>query len=439
MTIIRRVFISGFTILAISLTGMVFAEDADITFLYTGDAHHFVKEEKDVPVFVSGGTLIDGTGSAPRPNPGILIEDGRFREIGAATIPEGIKRVDAGGKWILPGLIDVHAHITYFVPTGWHVEDDVMNAIRAERFMELYQKIGVTTIADVGSRYKVGYSLKRVQRMGLLGGPRLYVSGPVLTAPAGHATEFIPLEQPVYAVEATGPWQFRERVREAVKFGADFIKVTPPYTLEELSAVVEEADYWKIFVTAHIGGIPDLHLVSSGISADAGVQSVHHLYPYGKDRKQVLQDMVKKGIYVVPTMGYHMRELQGKAHVKGNWTEIHLGHTYDNVMSLFKAMQQAGVKFAVGTDSNPMDMLKIDQIYVEELNALALGGLPAMQIIQSATLHAAESIRRGDEIGSIVAGKWADMIIVTEDPLENLEALVKPEVVLQQGKIVRQQ
>ena len=437
MAIINRYLIC-FVFLSLLIPSFLFAEDADITFLYTGDLHHFVKEEKDTPVFVSGGTLIDGTGAAPRDNPGILIQEGDFREIGTASAPKGVKQLDATGKWILPGLIDVHGHITYHVPTGWNVEDDVMNAIRAERFMELYQKIGVTTIADVGSRYKVGYSLKRAQRMGLLGGPRLYVSGPVLTAPAGHATEFIPLEPPVYAVTATGPWMFRQRVREAVNLGADFIKVVPPYTPEELGAVVKEADYWKIFVTAHIGGVPDLHLISSRVAADAGVHSVQHLYPYGKDRKKVLRDMAKKNIYVVPTMGYHMRELQGKAHVKGNWTEIHLGHTYDNVMSLFKDMQNAGLKFAVGTDSNPMDMLKIDQIYLEELQALAHGGLSAMQIIQSATLHAAESIRRDEETGSITAGKWADMIIVSSNPLENLETMVKPELVMQQGKIVHQ-
>lgn len=438
MIVINR-YLTGLIICALCNTGSVYAEDTDITFLYTGDLHHFVTEGKDMPVFVKGGTLIDGTGSTPRANPGILIQDGEFKEIGSSTMPQGIKLVDASGKWVLPGLIDVHAHITYFVPTGWHVEDDVMNAIRAERFMELYQKIGVTTIADVGSRYKVGYSLKRVQRMGLLGGSRLYVSGPVLTAPAGHATEFIPLEEPVYAVVATGPWQFRQRVREAVKFGADFIKVTPPYTLEELSAVVTEADYWKIFVTSHIGGVPDLRLISSRISADAGVQSVQHLYPYGEDRKKVLRDMAKKNIYVVPTIGYHLRELQGKAHVKGNWTEIHLGHTYDNVMSLFKDMQKAGVKFAVGTDSNPMDMLKIDQIYLEELKGLAIGGLSHMQIIQAATLHAAESIRRDEETGSIAVGKWADLIIVDDDPLENLETLVNPQLVIQEGKIVYRQ
>ena len=227
MAIINR-FLICFVFLSLLSPSFLFAEDADITFLYTGDLHYFVKEEKDTPVFVSGGTLIDGTGAAPRDNPGILIQEGDFREIGTASAPKGVKQLDATGKWILPGLIDVHGHITYHVPTGWNVEDDVMNAIRAERFMELYQKIGVTTLADVGSRYKVGYSLKRAQRMGLLGGSRLYVSGPVVTAPAGHATEFIPLEPPVYAVTATGPWMFLSACPGGRKYGCRFHQSCPP-------------------------------------------------------------------------------------------------------------------------------------------------------------------------------------------------------------------
>ena len=90
MAIINRYLIC-FVFLSLLIPSFLFAEDADITFLYTGDLHHFVKEEKDTPVFVSGGTLIDGTGAAPRDNPGILIQEGDFREIGTASAPKGVK------------------------------------------------------------------------------------------------------------------------------------------------------------------------------------------------------------------------------------------------------------------------------------------------------------------------------------------------------------
>ena len=414
-------------------------EDPDITFLYTGDLKDFVEEAKPhVPIFVEGGTLIDGTGRAAATNPGILIQNGRFAELGTSEIPENATRISADGKWVTPGLIDLHAHITYFVPTGWNVEDDVMNGVRAERFLEKYQAIGVTTVADVGSRFNVGYSLKRAQRMRLIGGSRLYVSGPVITTPAGHATEFIPYEKPVYAAVATGPWEFRKRVREAVMYGADFIKVTPRYTVEELKAVVEEANDWNIFVTAHVGGLPDRPLVSGHAAAATGVHSVQHLYPYGPDRESILRDMARQGIYVVPTIGYHLRELAGNAHVKGNWMEINQGHTHENMLSLFESMQTAGLKFGVGTDSNPMDMLKIDDIYAQELEGLALGGLSPMRILQAATQHAAEALQRGDEIGSIETAKKADLIIVSDNPLKNLRALVHPEVVIQDGRVVHE-
>jgi imidazolonepropionase-like amidohydrolase len=433
------ILVTGCRLIALFLIGAtasVRAADTDWTFLYTKDLHHFVKPEPEAPLIIKGGTLIDGTGSAPRANPGILLRDGRI-ELDLSTAPAGTREVDAAGKWILPGLLDAHAHVTYFWPSGWNVEDDVMNAVRAIRMMENYQKIGVTTIIDVGARNNVAFSLKRAQRMGLVGGSRMYVSGPVITTPGGHATEFpSPYEHTPWAVVATGPWEFRNRVREAVRLGADLIKVTPPYTEEELSATVEEARYWRIPVTAHVGGVPDLPLVSGRIAANAGVASVHHLYPYGKDSKETIKQMASKGIYVIPTIGYHLRELQGKAHVTGNWMEINLGHTYDNVLSLFRQMQDGGLKFAVGTDSNAEDILKLDQVYLAELEGLAFGGLSRMQVIQAATLHVADAFGLSDQAGSIEQGKWADVTIVPADPLSSLKALVAPELVIQAGRIV---
>jgi imidazolonepropionase-like amidohydrolase len=387
----------------------------------------------DAPLYVEGGTLIDGSGNPPRPNPGIFLSNGVIESVGG-TPPAGVESLSAEGQWILPGMFDLHAHITFKLAGARDLEDDVVNAVRSERFLEAYQRIGVTTVRDVASRYHVGYSLKRAQRDGLAGGARFYVSGPLITTTAGHATEFQPLEPPVFAVEADGPWEFRKRVREAVKLGVDLIKLTPPYTHEELAAVVDEAHYWKLRVTAHVGGAQDLHQVSGRLAVEAGVDSVEHLYPYGGP--EVVKELARKGIYVIPTMGYHLRELAGEYTYKADWLEANLGHTREGMMELLRQMRESGVKFGVGTDSNAKDLETIGALYLQELEGLLEGGLTPMQVVQSATLHAAEAMGLGGEAGSITPGKRADVILVRQDPLVDLGALVRPRLVIQNGEIV---
>ena len=417
---------------------LVFPAERDLTFLYSSEVSHFAKDEQVGPIFIEGGTLIDGTGALPRENTGILITNGLFEQVGASSISADTVRINATGKWILPGLFDLHAHLTFYLPGGFNTEDDVLTALRAERFLEHYQRIGVTTVCDVASRNNVGFTMKRGQRMGLMNGARLYVSGPGITVTGGHPTEFQPYQESHYAVEGDGPWEMRKLVRDAVKKGADFIKVFPPLTLEEYQAVVDEAHSWKIRVTSHAGGIQDLSNTSALRSVDAGVDSIHHLHPYGKNSDKIFSKMAGENIHVVPTIGYHLREVQGSEHIRGSWMEDNIGHNYDSVMSGFKAMQKAGIKFGVGTESNPYDMLKIADIYAQELEGFIHGGISPMQLIQSATLHSAEVLDLQERTGSIENGKWADLLILSENPLENPRAMVKPEIVIQAGKVVHQ-
>ena len=305
---------------------LVFPAERDLTFLYSSEVSHFAKDEQVGPIFIEGGTLIDGTGALPRENTGILITNGLFEQVGASSISADTVRINATGKWILPGLFDLHAHLTFYLPGGFNTEDDVLTALRAERFLEHYQRIGVTTVCDVASRDNVGFTLKRGQRMGLMNGARLYVSGPGITVTGGHPTEFQPYQESHYAVEGDGPWEMRKLVRDAVKKGADFIKVFPPLTLEEYQAVVDEAHSWKIRVTSHAGGIQDLSNTSALRSVDAGVDSIHHLHPYGKNSDKIFSKMAGKNIHVVPTIGYHLREVQGSEHIRGSWMEDNIGH-----------------------------------------------------------------------------------------------------------------
>ncbi len=389
-------------------------------------------------LFIDGGTLIDGTGAAPRPNPGILIQDGRFEAVGdVRSVPSDTKRISAEGKWILPAMFEMHGHITFYLADPGEQEDDVTNAFRTERFLERYQEIGVTTVRDPASRNRVGYSVKRAQRAGLMGGARYYVAGPIITTTGGHPTEIQPLMPSMWAVEADGPWEFRKRVREAVKFGADFIKLTPPFNADELGAAVSEAHYWKLRITVQVGGAQDLERTSARIAVEAGVDSLEHLYPYGGS--EVIEKIARKGIYVIPTLGYHLREFEGRYTHKPDWLAEHLGHTRENVMEEFRQMAELGVKFGVGVDSNAQDLPIIDQLYLQELEALATAGLSPMRVIQSATLHSAEAMGLGEETGSIAVGKWGDLIVVDANPLEELKVLVSPEVVVQAGEIVYRQ
>ena len=409
--------------------------ERDLTFLYSGDASHFVdRESPNGPLFIHGGTLIDGTGSSPRANPGLLLKGGQIRFAGDA--PPDAKVLNADGKWILPGLFDLHTHLTFYLPGGFHAEDDVLNAIRALKFLRHYQRIGVTTVFDVASRNNVGFSLKRAQRMGYAGGARLFVSGPGITVSGGHPTEFQPYEESAFAVQGDGPWEMRRLVREAVKKGADFIKVLPPLTQEELDAVVDEAHTWKVRVTSHVGGIQDLSRTSGSRSVAAGVDSVHHLYPYSESDPALFRRMAKEDIYVIPTIAYHLKEVSGNAHINSMWLKRNIGHDRNSVLSTFATMRDLGMKFGVGTESNPLEMLRISEIYAEELSALEQNGLSPAEVIRTATLHSAEAMGLGSEGGSIENGKWADILILGETPLKDISALVRPEIVIQAGKVV---
>jgi imidazolonepropionase-like amidohydrolase len=194
---------------------------------------------KDTVIALVGGTVIDGTGLPAQKNAVVVVNKDRIEAIGVkgkVNIPVGAEIIDVSGKWILPGFIDCHIHLTYpLTETEFKGDTDSMETIRAFSFMQKYLKAGVTTVRDVGSTIEPIQALTAAVRSGYISTIRLFSTGQVITVPGGHGDGL----RAVRTVK--GPQGFREAVRDMYDAGFRYIKIAPPFTLEEVKAAVDEA------------------------------------------------------------------------------------------------------------------------------------------------------------------------------------------------------
>ena len=197
-----------------------------------------------------GATVIDGTGAEPRPNTAVLIEGAHIKAIGplnTINIPAGTKRIDITGKYLLPGFIDLHFHVMY--PPNSDPQSDSLATVRAMHFMGMALKSGVTAVRDTGATIEPMQALLKGQELGYFKSLRLYPVGQLITTIGGHATS--------WSHFATGPYGFRDAVRKMYAAGFRYIKLSPMYTQEEITAAIDEAKKLGMRVTTHGGGGSD--------------------------------------------------------------------------------------------------------------------------------------------------------------------------------------
>lgn len=401
---------------------------------------------------VRAGRLIDGTGRAPRENVTLVIRGGVIESVLDGPISfelqKGATVVDLSKRTVLPGLMDCHDHITGVPGDGGDLqmlqETDAHQALWGALHAKITLEAGFTTIRNVGSGSYAEVALKRFINNGQIPGPRIFTATKGLGITGGHAdingwSPDVPLRG--YAQIVDGVENVRHAVREQIKFGADLIKITASggvlssgdsvhheqYSEEEIRAAVEEAGRLGRKVAAHA------HAAKAIVNAArAGVASIEHGSLVDDEG---IAMMKAKGTYMVPTL-YTLDFIidEGKENGVPQYGIDKAKEISKVQRANLKRAYQAGVKFAYGTDAAVFPHGRNGRdfgILVEQL------GVPPMEAIRMATQYAADLIGIPDKAGTLEAGKWADLIAVDGDPLQNIRLLENVPFVMKGGAVYK--
>jgi len=391
---------------------------------------------------IHGATLVDGTGAAARPDSLVLIEDEKIVWVGpAAQAPaslEAFAPLDAAGQTLLPGLVNCHVHLTFdpapqFFPATALSDSLALAALRAARNARLALAAGETTVRDMAAKGGVVLDLARAIAQGLQAGPRIVAPGASICMTGGHAW--------MIGREADGPAEVRKAVREQLKAGAGFIKLmatggimtpgtevgAPGLTEMEMAAGIEEAHKAGLRTAAHAHG-------TQGIknALRAGIDSLEHGCVLDAEAVELL---LRPGVFYVPTLTAVAVIVQNAEKGElGDAVGRKAGQLRAAHVASFQMARAAGARIAAGTDGgtpyNPHGGL------VTELEMMVELGSTPLQAIQAATMVAAQVLGLADQIGSVEAGKQADLILVEGDPLADVRALRRLRAVIQAGRVV---
>ena len=406
---------------------------------------------------IRNGTLIDGTGAAPVPNGAVLIKDDRIEAAGrleSLRRPTGaIAEIDAGGGTILPGLIDAHVHAT-MQNEGMmkHATTPFsLNFYLAVGYLRRTLDAGITTVRDAGG---ADLGLKRALEMGLIEGPRMQISITPLSITGGHLDFWLPSGQELGLFTphpglpsgiCDGVDEVRKKVREVLRAGAEVIKVCstggvlsptdhPEFTQfspEELAVMVQEGAFRRgVKVMAHAQG-------AEGIknAVRAGIHSIEHGI-YLDD--EAIELMLARGTFLVPTLLAPQAVIE-QAEQTGMISEWALRKSKEVLQAhrdSIRHAHKAGVKIAMGTDAGVMP-------HGTNLRELGLmcdhAGMSPMESLVATTRVAAECLGWQDRVGTLAAGKLADVTVTAIDPLVDIHALTPATIrlVVQGGRVVK--
>jgi imidazolonepropionase-like amidohydrolase len=385
-----------------------------------------------VTVF-TGGRVIDGTGKAAIERGSILVQDERVLEVGPADrvrVPSGAVRVDTTGKTVVPGFINAHGHAGETV--GLRSGPELYSEENVLRQLALYARYGVTTVLSLGGDHEAGFRLRDAQNSAGLNRARLFVAGPAISSAKSAADA-------------------RDQVDKAVLAKPNFIKIRVDDNLgtgtklapEAWRAILERAHERKLPVAAHIFYLDDARAL-----LEAGVDYIAHSIRDREVDAATVALLKKRDICVCPTLArevsafvYESRpaffddpfflqeadrevlkqlsEPARQAAMRNNKSAQQYKVALEVASRNLKKLVDSGVRIAMGTDTGPPARF---QGYFEhmEMDLMSKAGLTPMQILKSATGDAARCINQAGKVGTIEKGAWADLLVLSRNPLDDI-------------------
>ncbi|HZW59910.1 MAG TPA: amidohydrolase family protein [Woeseiaceae bacterium] len=399
------------------------------------------------------GRLIDGDAARPMTEMTVRIDGGTIAAIerGYATAGDGDLVIDLRDATVMPGLMDMHVHLTGEYGPDSRLRPFITNeadyAYMAAKYARRTLQAGFTTVRNLGDEYNVTVALRDAIKRGDVPGPTIFTAAKAIASTGGHA-------DPTNGWAGTlmgdpGPKEgvvnstadARKAVRQRYKDGADWIKITatggvlsvakngqnPQFTQEEMNAIVDTARDYGLRVAAHAHGTEGMKR-----AVIAGVASIEH-GTYMDD--EVMRLMKQKGTYYVPTImaGNWVAE---KAKIDGFFPDLvrpKAAAIGPRIMDTFARAYKAGVPIVFGTDTG----VSPHGDNAQEFALMVEGGMPPMEAIKSATSVAADFLGIGDTHGRLLSGRAADIVAVPGDPIADITAMQRVNFVMKDGEIYK--
>ncbi|MBU2676790.1 MAG: amidohydrolase family protein [Gammaproteobacteria bacterium] len=408
----------------------------------------------DTVTLIHAGELLAVPGKAPLRDQTIVVKDDRIVEIrkgfvDAASIDGGANVIDLQDKFVLPGLMDMHVHLQFELGPdndrdSLKMPDQLMQ-MRSIYYAMNTLKAGFTTVRDVGSSAQEMYALRDAINKGWIDGPRIIAAGGVGIT-GGHAdiSGVKPELMEIYTSQnvCDGPYDCRRAARNAIKYGADLVKITSTggvmtdratgtgqqMEMDELLEVVQAAARMGRKVASHA------HHEDGIVAAlEAGVASIEHGSYTGPRAIKLFRET---GAYLVPTLlaGKTVAALAVEADFMSEAVKKKAMRVGNDMAGNFEKAHKAGVNIAYGTDSG----ISPHGTNAEEAVLMVEAGMTEMAVLVAATINAADLIDMSESIGTIEGGKYADIIAVDGSPLQNIDELLDVDFVMKSGKVYKQ-